>query len=280
MNAFKQLLQHPARGGGDAQPRASHQRVPLGTWITSACPAVAEALAHAGFDWAVLDMQHAPLELPCVVALLQALAATKLVPVVRLPGEDFGLLGRVLDAGATSVMLPLAHGAESARAAVAAMRYPPSGTRSAAGMSRATRYGAQRLDTQGAHRGLALIAQLDTPAALDALEAVAAIDGIDALFIGPAELSAWLGHGGDPRHPGVMSALSRSSERARAAGVSIGSMAATPEMAAQLRASGFDFVGLGSDLGLLVHAAQASLAALRTPDAAMVHSLNLGTHAY
>jgi 2-keto-3-deoxy-L-rhamnonate aldolase RhmA len=279
MNAFKQLLQHPTRGV-DAHPRASHQRVPLGTWIMSASPLVAEAVGHAGFDWAVLDMEHSPLELPGVVAMLQALASTRLVPIVRLPGNDAVLFKRVLDAGATTLMVPLVQSAEEAERAVTALRYPPLGQRSAATMSRATRYGTQRLDTRAANAAVALIAQLETPHALDVLERIAAVEGVDALFIAPADLSAAMGHGGDTRHPSVMTAMSQAAERARAAGLPIGTLAATPEMAAQVRAAGFDFVALGSDLGLLVHAAQASLQALRTPDAALVHSLNLGTHAY
>lgn len=279
MNAFKQLLQNPGRGL-DAHPRASHQRVPLGTWVMSASPLVAEAIAHAGFDWAVLDMEHSPLELPGVVQMLQAVAATKLVPIVRLPTNDPVLFKRLLDAGANTLMVPMVQGAAEARRAVAATRYPPLGVRGVAGMSRATRYGTQRLDTQTANAGVALILQLETPRALDALEEIAAVEGVDALFIGPADLSAAMGHGGDTRHPAVQKVVAQAAERARAAGIPIGTLAGTPEMATQVRAAGFDFVGLGSDLGLLVHAAQASLHALRTPDAAAVHSLNVGTHAY
>lgn len=279
MNAFKQLLQNPGRGL-DAHPRASHQRVPLGTWVMSASPLVAEAIAHAGFDWAVLDMEHSPLELPGVVQMLQAVAATKLVPIVRLPTNDPVLFKRLLDAGANTLMVPMVQGAAEARRAVAATRYPPLGVRGVAGMSRATRYGTQRLDTQTANAGVALILQLETPQALDVLEEIAAVEGVDALFIGPADLSAAMGHGGDTRHPAVQKVVAQAAERARAAGIPIGTLAGTPEMATQVRAAGFDFVGLGSDLGLLVHAAQASLHALRTPDAAAVHSLNVGTHAY
>lgn len=279
MNAFKQLLQHPARGAED-RPRASHQRVPLGTWIMSASPLVAEAISHAGFDWAVFDMEHSPLELPGAVQMLQAVAATKLVPIVRLPANDPVLFKRLLDAGASTVMVPFVQNEDEARQAVAATRYPPLGMRGVAGMSRATRYGTQRLDTQAANAGIAVIVQLETPLALDALEAIARVDGVDALFIGPADLSAAMGHGGDAKHPAVMKAMAQAAERARAAGLPIGTLAGTPEMAAQVRAAGFDFVGLGSDLGLLVHAAQASLQALRTPDAAVVHSLSAGTHAY
>ena len=281
MNAFKQLLQQPTRHGDDTRPRASHLRVPLGTWLMSASPVVAEAVGHAGFDWAVLDMEHSPLDVPGVLSMLQALATTRLAPVVRVPANDAVVIKRVLDLGASTLMVPLVQDAVEAARAVAATRYPPQGVRGAAGMSRATRYGTQRLDTQAADAGLALILQLETPRALDALEAIAAVDGVDAIFIGPADLSAAMGHGGDTRHPEVMRAVAQAGERARAAGIPVGTLAGTPELAAQWRAAGFDFIGLGSDLGLLVHAAQATLTALRTPYAeAMVHSLSAGTHAY
>lgn len=279
MNAFKQLLPHRQRGP-DAQPRASHQRVPLGTWLMSASPMVAEAVGQAGFDWAVLDMEHSPLDLPGVVAMLQAVASTKLVPIVRLPWNDTVLCKRVLDAGATTVIVPFVQSVEEAQRAVAAMRYPPQGVRGAAGMSRATRYGTQRLDTQAANAQVALILQLETPQALAALEGIAAVDGVDALFVGPADLSVAMGLGCDPRHPSVLAVMAQAAERAHAVGMPIGTLAGTPEMAAQVRAAGFDFVGLGTDLGLLVHAAQASLAALRTPDSDQVHSIHVGTHPY
>ena len=280
MNAFKQLLQQPRRRD-EERPRASHLRVPLGTWLMSASPIVAEALGHAGFDWAVRDREHSPLDVPGVLSLLQALSTTKLVPVVRVPANDAVVIKRVLDLGATTLMVPLVQDAEEAARAVAATRYPPLGVRGTAGMSRATRYGTQRLDTQAADAGLAVIVQLETPRALHALEEIAAVEGVDAVFIGPTDLAAAMGHGADVRHPEVMRAVLRACERAREVGVPVGTLAGTPEVAAQWRAAGFDFIGLGTDLGLLVHAAQASLEALRTPYAeAMVHSLSAGTHAF
>ena len=118
MNAFKQLLQQPRRPDED-RPRASHLRVPLGTWLMSASPIVAEALGHAGFDWAVLDMEHSPLEVPGVLSMLQALSTTKLAPVVRVPSNDPVVIKRVLDLGATTLMVPLVQDAEEAARAVA-----------------------------------------------------------------------------------------------------------------------------------------------------------------
>ena len=122
MNAFKQLLQQPRRRDED-RPRASHLRVPLGTWLMSASPIVAEALGHAGFDWAVLDMEHSPLDVPGVLSLLQALSNTKLAPVVRVPSNDAVAIKRVLDLGATTLMVPLVQDAEEAARPAAAVSY-------------------------------------------------------------------------------------------------------------------------------------------------------------
>lgn len=278
MNAFKQLLQQKLRGG-DATSHG-HQRVPLGTWVMSASPLVVEAVGCAGFDWAVIDMEHSPVDLPGVAQMLQALACTKAVPIVRVPWNDAVVIKRVLDAGATTLVVPFVQDAAEARSAAAALRYPPQGVRGVVGMSRANRFGTQRTSLQTANEGVALIVQMESPRALDALEEIASVDGVDALFVGPADLAAGMGLGGEASHPDVMKALIAAAARAHAAGKPIGTLAGTPEMAAQVRAAGYDFVGLGTDLGLLVRAAQASLAALRSGDATLVHSLSGGTHAY
>ena len=129
MNAFRQLLL--ARG---AKP-------PIGTWIMSASPIVAEAVGYAGFDWGVLDMEHTPLDLMTLVHLLQAAGNTKMVPVVRVPWNDTVTVKRVLDAGAETLLFPFIQNAEEAQRAVAATRYPPEGVRGMAGMGRASRFG-------------------------------------------------------------------------------------------------------------------------------------------
>ena len=279
MNAFRQLLQPPMLVSANS-PRVPHQRVPLGTWISSASPLVAEAIGHAGFDWAVIDMEHSPLDLSGVVALLQTLGGVKTVPVVRVPGNEPVIFKRVLDAGATTVMVPFVQSAAEARAAVAATRYPPEGIRGMAGMSRATHFGTLPHYARHANAGICVIAQIESAVALERLEEIAAVDGIDALFVGPADLAASLGHAGESTHPEVRAAMGQAVARARVVGKPIGTLAGSPEQAAHARAAGFDFVGLGTDLGLLVHAAQAALAALRSPDTAIVHTLAAGTHAY
>jgi 2-dehydro-3-deoxyglucarate aldolase len=252
MNAFKQLL--AAAAGG---------RPPIGTWIMSASPIVAEAIGHAGFDWGVVDMEHSPLDMMEVVHMLQALSATRLVPVVRVPWNDSVNVKRVLDAGAMTLLFPFVQDEAEARRAVAATRYPPVGQRGIAAMSRASRFGTTPNYIAGANDHVGVVVQLETESALGHLEEIAAVPGIDALFIGPADLSASMGHVGQLTHPAVLEATAEAVRRAKALGKPIGTLGGTPETVAQYRDMGFDFVAIGSDLGLLMRSTQAVLAALR-----------------
>ena len=268
MNAFRHLL------------KAAGAHPPVGTWIMSASPMVAEAVGHAGFDWGVLDMEHAPADMMEVIHMLQAVSSTKMVPVVRVPWNDAVTIKRVLDAGATTLLVPLVQNADEARQAVAATRYPPQGVRGVAGMTRASRFGAAHNYLQHANADMGVIVQLETPQALQQLEAIATIDGVDALFIGPADLSAAMGHLGQLTHPAVLEQMSRAVKRAKDAGKPIGTLGAAPEIVAQYRAIGFDFVAISSDLSLLVRSAQLTISALRTQETSIVHSLTTGTHGY
>lgn len=269
MNPFRHLL------------KSAGSHPPIGTWIMSASPIVAEAVGHAGFDWALVDMEHAPADTMEVVQMLQALSATKLVPVVRVPWNDKVMVKRVLDAGATTVMFPFVQTADEARQAVAATRYPPEGVRGMAGMSRASRFGTVPNYLRTANASIGVIAQLETREALAALERIADVRGVDALFVGPTDLGASFGHlsgPGDTPHPEVMDAMAQAVQRAKALGKPIGTLGGTPEMVAQYRAVGFDYVALSSDLGLLMRGAQAAVAALRTQEVgAHVHTLSAGT---
>jgi 2-keto-3-deoxy-L-rhamnonate aldolase RhmA len=267
VNPFRQLMMS-----------AGHQ-TPMGTWILSASPLVAEAVGHAGFDWGVVDMEHSPLDLREATQMLQALGNTKMVPVLRVPWNDAVTVKRVLDAGATTVMFPFVQNADEARRAVAATRYPPQGVRGMVGMSRATHFGTLADYAASANQTIGVIVQLESAAALDALDAIAEVPGVDALFIGPADLSADMGFGGHSLHPTVVDAMSRAARRAAAHGKPIGTLGLTPQQAAQYRAMGFNFVGLGSDLGLLMGGAKAALQSLQNQagGAAEVHTLAEGT---
>lgn len=266
MNSFRQLL------------KAAGSHPPIGTWIMSASPVVAEAVGHAGFDWGLIDMEHAPLDIMDIVHILQALSSTKMVPIVRVPWNDFVTVKRVLDAGATTVMFPFVQNAEEAARAVASTRYAPAGVRGMATMSRATRFGTATNYLTTANDGMGVIVQLETPAAVQQLEAIGAVAGVDAIFLGPADLSASMGHVGKPTHPEVMDLMGGAVQRCKAIGKPVGTIGGSPEQVAQYRAVGFDFVAMGSDLGLLMRGAQLGLNALRTQEVgAHVHTLSAGT---
>lgn len=256
MNPFQQLL---SKAG--AAP-------PVGTWIMSASPLVAEAVGCAGFDWGVVDMEHTPIDLMNLVHLLQALAGTRLVPVVRVPWNDTVCFKRVLDAGAQTLLVPFVQNADEARAAVAATRYPPEGIRGMAGMSRASRFGTTADYLTTANRGISVILQLETAEAIANIDAIAAVSGVDALFVGPGDLSATMGHVGQLTHPEVIALTRQAVQRAKALGMPIGTVGGTPEVVAQYREIGFDFIAIASDLGLLMRSAQAALSAVRQGSAA------------
>ncbi len=266
MNRFRQLL------------KSAGSHTPVGTWIMSASPIVAEAVGYAGFDFGVVDMEHSPLDLRDVVALLQAVCNTKMVPVVRVPWNDPVVVKRVLDAGATTVMFPFVQSADEAARAVAATRYPPAGVRGVAGMSRATRFGTRADFIHAADREMGVIVQLETPQALDALAEIAAVPGVDALFIGPADLSASMGYPGQSLHPAVLDRMARAVRLAAELGKPIGTLGGSAQAVAQYRAAGFHYVAVGADLSLMMQGARAALAALRGGEGdAHVHTLAEGT---
>ena len=267
MNPFRQLL------------RAHGARPPIGTWVMSASPIVAEAVGCAGFDWGVLDMEHTPLDLMDLVHLLQAVGNTKMVPVVRVPWNDTTTIKRVLDAGAQTLLVPFVQNAEEAARAVAATRYPPEGVRGMAGMSRGSRFGTTPDYLRAANTMMSVVVQLETPAAIAQLEAIAAVPGVDALFVGPGDLSGVMGHPGDLTHPDVMALMADAAQRARDVGKPIGTVGGTPEVVNRYRAMGYDYLAVASDLGLLMRGAQAAVTALRATDgqSATVHTLAEGT---
>jgi len=265
MNPFRRLL------------NSSGSQPPIGTWIMSASPIVAEAVGCAGFDWGVIDMEHTPLDMMEIVHMLQAVAGTKLVPVVRIPWNDTVLVKRVLDAGAQTLLFPFVQNAEEARRAVAATRYPPEGVRGMAGMSRGSRFGTTPDYYKAANRQIGVIVQLETPAAVHQLEDIAAVDGVDAIFLGPADLSGAMGHVGNLTHPAVMELMTQAAQRCKTLGKPVGTVGGTADVVAQYRAAGYTFIAIASDLGLLMRGAQAAVAALRTTGSEHVHTLAGGT---
>lgn len=251
MNAFKDML------------AAGKQPMTTGTWIMSASPLVAEAMGHAGFGWGVIDMEHTPLDLMDLIHVLQAVAGTDLQPVVRVPWNETVMIKRVLDAGATTLLIPFVQSGQEAADAVAATRYPPQGRRGMAGMSRASKFGTTPGYLTKANDGICVILQLETMASIAELEAIGGVDGVDALFIGPGDLSATMGHVAQLQHPDVLAATQDAIDRCHKLGLPIGTVGGTPEVVGKYLEMGFDFVAIASDLGLLMRGAQGALAAVQ-----------------
>jgi 2-keto-3-deoxy-L-rhamnonate aldolase RhmA len=236
---------------------------PLGTFIMSASPIVTEAIACCDFDWAVIDAEHSPLDMMQLVHMLQAFSGSATHPVVRVPSNDIVIIKRVLDAGASTILVPFVETAEQAAQAVSATRYAPEGVRGMAGLSRASRFGANPDHFRTANSRQGVIVQLETPRSLENIEAIASVQGIDALFIGPTDLSGSMGHYGNAQHPEVQEALRASVRRCHAAGKPMGTMAGTPELAAVYTAAGFDFIAVASDLSFIVGKARGALETIR-----------------
>lgn len=242
--------------------------VPLGSWLMAGTPVTAEAMGCAGFDWLVLDMEHVPIDYQDAYQILQAVGGTPACPVVRLAWNDLVQIKRALDIGAQTLMFPFVENAGEARSAVAATRYPQPGqaipgTRGFAAMHRASRYGTVPDYATRANGAVFSIIQLETPAALAQLEEIAAVDGVDALFVGPGDLSAAMGHIGNIGHPDVLAAIADAARRARAIGKPIGIVGPSPEMVHTFISYGYDYVAIASDMGMMMRQANAFITALK-----------------
>lgn len=227
----------------------------LGMWLTIGGNTVAEMLGGAGFDWVLVDCEHSAVETVEVLPALQALAANPEVgAIVRPAGNDPVLIKRVLDMGAQTLLIPYVETKEQAEAAVSAMRYGPNGIRGMAGMTRATRYGKVADYFTTVEQELCLVVQVETLKGLAALEEIAGTDGLDAVFFGPADLSASMGHRGEMSHPEVVAAIEDGLARLQAMGVPGGVMALQPEEAKRYAEKGSRFTAVGVDLVMLAEA--------------------------
>lgn len=226
-------------------------RPQIGLWSSLSSHISVEILAGAGFDWLLLDTEHAPNELPMVHHQLQAMVGGSAAPVVRPAWNDTVVIKRLLDIGVQNLLIPMVQNAEEARAAVAATRYPPQGVRGVALSTRANNFGRIGDYFQRANDELCVIAQLETRAALDNLEDIAAVEGIDALFVGPSDLSADLGFLGQSRHPEVAMVIDRTIARIRQTGKAAGILTPAEDYAHHCLGQGCLFVGVGSDVGIL-----------------------------
>ncbi|CAM3741200.1 4-hydroxy-2-oxoheptanedioate aldolase [Deinococcus frigens] len=244
-NAFKTALQR-----GDTL---------YGLWLALADPYSAEVCAGAGFDWLLIDGEHAPNDLRSMLAGLQALAAYPAVaPLVRPPvGSTVGIK-QLLDIGARNILIPMVETPEQARELVAATRYPPRGVRGVgAALARASGFGRDAAYLRHADDGVCLMVQIESVAGLAVLDEIAVVDGVDGIFIGPADLAASFGQLGNPVHTEVQNAIQDAARRIRAAGKAAGILSTDEAQARSYLEWGYTFVAVGTDVTLLSRASTA-----------------------
>jgi 4-hydroxy-2-oxoheptanedioate aldolase len=226
-------------------------RQQIGLWCTLSSPYAAEVVAGSGFDWLLFDTEHSPSDVEIVLSLLQAVSAYDVSPIVRPASNDTVLIKRYLDIGVQTLLIPYVQSAEEARSAVAAIRYAPDGVRGVSALTRATRFGRVEGYARRAAEELCLLVQIETQQALDELEAIAAVDGVDGVFIGPADLAASLGHVGDQGHPNVKAAVEDAVQRIRANGKPAGILTGDTAFAQRCIEIGTTFTAVGVDVGIL-----------------------------
>lgn len=239
-------------------------RPQLGLWVGLGDANAAEALAATGYDWLLLDGEHAPNDPRSILAQLRALAPYPVHPVVRPVQGDVALIKQYLDIGAQTLLVPMIDSAEQAELMVRAMRYPPDGVRGmGAALARASRWNQIPDYVHLANEQMCLLVQAETTLAIDNLAAIVAVDGVDGVFFGPADLSASMGLRGQPGHPDVQRAIRAGIATVRAAGKAPGILVTDPTLAREYIAAGALFVAIGLDTTLLVRAARELLRSVR-----------------
>ncbi|WP_298566648.1 HpcH/HpaI aldolase/citrate lyase family protein [uncultured Aliiroseovarius sp.] len=236
----------------------------IGLWLNLASPSATEIVGGAGYDWALIDGEHAPYDPTMIQAQLRVLGQFALSPIVRVPiGEDW-VIKQVMDLGAQSLLVPMVDTSEHAAQMVAATRYAPDGKRGmGAAVARAARFGQCTDYLANANDEVCLIVQAETTKALNNIDEIAATDGVDAVFIGPADLSADMGHRGNPSHPEVKQAIATAIARIRSVGKAAGILHYDSADFAGYAQMGVTFLGVGSDATLLRSAVQRNLDAAR-----------------
>jgi 4-hydroxy-2-oxoheptanedioate aldolase len=236
----------------------------IGLWSSLSSNYSVEVIAGAGFDWILLDTEHSPADLENLLTQLQAAAPYPAHPVVRVPWNDMVTMKRVLDIGAQSLLVPYVSTAEEARKAVSYTRYPPAGVRGVAGTTRATRFGRVKDYAGRAHEEICVLVQVETQAALDNIDAICGIDGIDGVFIGPADLHASMGYPGEIANPKVKPLIDDAIRRIRKRGCAPGILTPSEADARHWLECGALFVAVGADVGILARGAEALAAKFKS----------------
>ncbi len=235
----------------------SGERAQIGLWLGLTDPICAEISAGAGFEWLLLDGEHASNDVRSILAQLQAVAPYPVHPIVRPVSGDVQLIKQLLDIGAQTLLVPMVESGEQAELLVRAMRYPPAGIRGVgAALARASQWSRVPNYLDEANDQMCLLVQVETRAGLENLDAIARVEGVDGVFIGPSDLSAALGHLGKPAHPDVQKAIEGAIGRIRASGRAAGILTTDEAQARQYLALGCRFVAVGLDGNLLMRATQ------------------------
>lgn len=231
-----------------------------GFWLGLCSPLSAELLGHTGYDWLLIDGEHAPNNIQSMLSQLQAVGNTASHPVVRLVDDNPSTIKQALDIGVQSLLIPMVETAEQARALVSAVRYPPAGTRGVGtALARAASWNMRPDYFQEVEREFCLLIQVESATAVKNLDEILAVDGIDGVFIGPADLAASLGHLDNPGHPDVVAVIAESIKKIRAAGLAPGTLATNKTVARERDQQGVQFIALGVDTLALAQSAKTIL---------------------
>lgn len=237
---------------------ASSSRPQVGVWVCSGSPTAAEICANSGVDWILIDTEHAPNSLESIQAQLHAVQGSPATPMVRAPHGDPQLIKQYLDLGVQNLLVPMVDSAAHAEELVRAVRYPPRGIRGVgSALARASRW--NRVDDylSQADASISLFVQIETAAAVKAIDEILAVEGVAGVFVGPADLAASLGVLGQQDHPQVVAAVEQVIGRAHAAGVPVGVNAFAPELAERYLAGGIDFILVAADVSILARSTEA-----------------------
>ncbi len=235
----------------------------IGLWLSLSSPFAAEVTAPAGFDWALIDMEHTPGDYFSTLGQLQALAATGTTAIVRPEWNDPVMVKRLLDMGSPGLLFPMIQTVEEAEAAVASTRYPPNGLRGVSGQTRANKFGRVTDYLQRVEEETAVLLQLESAAAIARAEDIAAVEGVSGIFFGPADIAADIGKLGKPMDPAVWDLIRPAARKLIARGMPVGTLVLDPDFAAQLLTEGFTFVACGIDTALLARASDNLLAQVK-----------------
>jgi len=223
----------------------------IGLWCSLCSPVAVEIVSHSGYDWLLLDTEHSPNDLQEIIAQMQAAQGGSASCIVRPAWNDMVLIKRYLDIGAQTLLLPFVQTPEEAKRAVEWTRYPPGGVRGITGSGRASRYGRVKDYLKTASSEICVLVQVETREALKQIEAIASVEGIDGVFIGPNDLSASFGHIGNWGHQEVQDAIQDAAVRIKKTGKAAGILTPNEEEAKKFITWGYTFVAVGADIGLL-----------------------------